>query len=359
MKEKIVVHFGGGALGRGLVIPVLIKSGWDVILVDTNQNLINQIKENGNTYILDVTDDTKRYQKMRLYDVINSKEEEVKLNEILKETDIVTTSVRRENLKYIAPTLCKAWENTENNHLVICCENVEDIGKYFKSLLVENGLKYKDLEKVKVPDTIIDRICATDKEMNVISEKFHECSVDKNIVEKTGVRFIDSVNDIKAHFYRKRYLMNTYADLVSFLGKKQGLKYLYEAVKDDSINERIIPYMNLLKKVLNLTYNISFKELNNWQDIYRQRLSNEKIPRDIDTVARNLEVKMGLEERFIAPLINLLELKEDITDGLPIIKELIDCHENKEIMFKKINEMWSKTSKGKQLKELFNSYIAE
>ena len=34
MKENMVVHFGAGALGRGLVVPLLSESGKQVVLAE-------------------------------------------------------------------------------------------------------------------------------------------------------------------------------------------------------------------------------------------------------------------------------------------------------------------------------------
>ena len=45
MNKQYVVHFGGGALGRGLVIPMLYESGKDVVLVDTNEEMLKELRK--------------------------------------------------------------------------------------------------------------------------------------------------------------------------------------------------------------------------------------------------------------------------------------------------------------------------
>ena len=56
MKENMVVHFGAGALGRGLVVPLLSESGKQVVLAETNETLLTQFNQN-NGYTLHIRDE--------------------------------------------------------------------------------------------------------------------------------------------------------------------------------------------------------------------------------------------------------------------------------------------------------------
>ena len=51
---------------------------------------------------------------------------------------------------------------------------------------------------------------------------------------------------------------------------------------------------------------------------------NPEIPRELHTVARSLWSKMTLSERFICPLIELIHLHIDVSDGLAVIQEIIE-----------------------------------
>lgn len=188
--------------------------------------------------------------------------------------------------------------------------------------------------------------------MTIVSEEFHELSVDKNVLSETGIEYINSIDNVEGHFYRKRYLLNSYADAISFLAKKEGLTYLYEAAQNDKINEQIKPYMELLKDLLHERYHISKEELEQWQEIYRKRLQNDKIPRELTTVARNLWEKLTVEERFVKPLIQLLEMKKDIAEGAKFIKKLIECGtEDEELsqIKEKLMEIWNVCPEGEIL----------
>lgn len=369
MKENLVVHFGAGALGRGLVVPLLKDSGYDVVIVDTNEELNKQINLT-NSYMLDISDEEadKRNKEIRIIQAVSPINDKEILEQYLKGAKIVTTSVRRENLIHVARALASIWGKYDiEGRKVICCENVEDAGSYFKSLLVSEAKTNEEiaiLNKIIVPDTIVDRICATSpSNINIVtSEKFHECSVDINVLSDTKIKLIPAVENIKGNFYRKRYLLNAYADAISFIALDRKLDYLYEAATNEEINEEIKTYMKLLKKLLNIKYNCNKKELDKWAIKYRKRLSNKEIPRKLDTVARNLWGKLTLEERFVSPLIELMDEGVNIEDGVKFIIKLINSANNtskdqlsKEQLIEKLNELWSETKSGQEFyKDVLN-----
>ena len=169
---------------------------------------------------------------------------------------------------------------------------------------------------------------------------------------------IDSTDNIRGHFYRKRYLLNSYADAISFLALAKGKTYLYEAAEDEAIQKEVLPYMKLLMKLLHQTYGIEPEESDMWFNRYRQRLSNPNIPRDLHSVARNLWAKLTIEERFVQPLLQLQQNGMDIGDGIHFLNHLI-CSENalrkqprsQQELLTGLYELWGNHEGGRQLYE--------
>ncbi len=371
MSKNIVVHFGAGALGRGLVVPLLYQSGYKIVLIDTNE-VLNKELNNTHSYIVDVSDEVpqKRKQEIKIIEAISPVSDNEKVKEYLKQANIVTTSVRRENLIHVARTIVDTWgDSYDENRMVICCENVENVGTYFKKILIDlakDEEHKKNIEQIRVPSTIVDRICSTSwpESSAVTSEIFHECAVDANIVADTKIKFIPSVNNIEAAFLRKRLLVNTYSDAICFIALEKGKTYLYEAVQSTEINSIVEPYISLLKKLLELEYGYTEDELNKWSEKYQKRLKNSKIPRKIDTVARNLWAKLSLEERFVFPLIKLIDHNVDISVGIGFLAKLIkygiksDIEEiNNDEIKKKLRVLWCKNAKGKDIYEKILNYL--
>jgi mannitol-1-phosphate 5-dehydrogenase len=363
MENKRAVHFGAGALGRGLVIPLLYKSGYDIVLIDTNEALNKALNET-KSYVVDISDEIpeKRMQEIKIVEALSPISDIEKVRACLQQTSIVTTSVRRENLIHVARTLVSIWGSMDgNNRLVLCCENIENVGAYFKNLLVSEAatpIQKARMKMIQVPDTIVDRICSTSWPQSTVvtSEIFHECSVDVNVVDDTGIEFIPAIRNIEMNFSRKRCLLNTYADAISFIALGDNKTYLYEAAESSEINEAIKSYMSLLQKMLILEYGCEKELLDHWQARYQKRLSNWEIPRELVTVARNLWLKLTLDERFVWPLIKLLDYHVDISEGTAFLAKLIrvgikfdsEKLSNEQVKIK-LKNLWSKTPKGMKI----------
>ena len=329
MEKQIIVHFGAGALGRGLVIPLLVESGCEVVIVDTNETL-NDVLNRDHSYEVCMTDDPQRHIiDIPIRAALSPAKDAVQIEKYLLASKTVTTSVRRENLNHVARTLADVWgSHPDGERRVILCENIELVGKYFTSLLYNAAQDVEQrevLRSVVVPDTIVDRICSADwpRTSCVTTEIFHELAVDANVLPDTCIRLIPSVGNISAAFARKRFLVNTYADASSVFALADGCHYLCDAVNNRSINDRIRPYMELLKRLLVIQYGYQPKELDEWEQIYKRRLANPEIPRDLRTVARGLWQKLEPDERFVQPIINLMKHGELVEDGVCFLADLI------------------------------------
>lgn len=361
---KTIVHFGGGALGRGLVVPLLDSSDYEVVLVDVNEKLLEKINQDKG-YMIDVTDEPedKRKQFISVKDTVSSISETEKLHAYLSEVDIVTTAVRRENLIHVVRSLLNGLDGSKKT-TIICAENIENVSKYFKELLVEVAItqeQKKIAESLVVPDTIVDRICSTHwpEEIQVNTEKFHELAVDKSVVADSGIELIPAVGNIEGAFARKRLMVNTYADASSFMAIARGKNYLHEAILDEDIQTELKPYFDSFKILLEKKYHYSAEELKKWQEIYKKRLSNSEIKRELSSVARNLWQKMTLEERFIWPLYELLDLGADVENGISVLVKMIQLNsqESNEEISKKLETLWGQNEKGHQLYVMAQNYL--
>lgn len=358
MERQLIVHFGAGALGRGLVVPILVQSGYDVVVADTNEPL-NRILNEEKSYLLNMTDDDKTpVRQVPVVKALSPVTDGAKLADCLRRAQTVTTSVRRENLRHVAKTLAEAWSGQDAaSRRVFCCENVEHVGSFFGGLLEEAAAtpdERENLRKVAIPDTIVDRICSANwpADSGVVSERFWECAVDARVAPVTNIETIAAVDDIEAAFARKRFLMNAYADAISFFALHAGNRYLYEAARDDAINRYVAPYLALLKRLLKMKYGYAQAALDHWAAVYRQRLSNQSIPRTLDTVARNLEQKLSAEERFVFPVLELMREGEPATEGADFLANLIRVgminQDDKKIIERLRNE-WEGTPEGIRL----------
>ena len=119
------VHFGAGNIGRGFIGQVLRNSGFTLVFVDTNQEVIDQINLDQG-YFIEVLDEMQTQFWIDQVSAINSNDTEKVIDELI-DCDLITTSVGAGNLKYIAPVLKSAMlkRYSDGNKInVLANENV-------------------------------------------------------------------------------------------------------------------------------------------------------------------------------------------------------------------------------------------
>ncbi|HEB1317311.1 TPA: mannitol dehydrogenase [Escherichia albertii] len=311
--KPIAVHFGAGALGRGLVVPLLIESGFDVIAIDSDEKLLASIRERQG-YDLLLTD-TRETQHIHLRDIFHPADE--KLTGWLQHASVITTSVRKENLHRIVKQLKNVPPKT-----LICCENIEYSGRFFAELMQEGGV---NPDGWRLPDCMVDRICSSCWPASTLieAESWGTVCIQK-LEGATTVQKFEQVENITLRFQEKRILVNTYADGISFLGLAAGKQYLYQAAESEEIRLAMDDYMQLMKLYLCQECHLDANYLEKMAEKHRLRLCNPHIKRSLESVARNFLQKVGPTERFIYPLTVLQQRGVDIQPAISFLNVLIN-----------------------------------
>jgi len=358
MQDKLVVHFGGGALGRGFIVPILKESGCKVVLADANEELIGRLKESlSYTLVIADEEEDKQVRKITIDGALSTVSDAEELKNVLREAMTVTTSVRQENLIHVAKIISEVWNDERScDRAVICCENLENASGYFKSLLAgaARDQKHREvLDQIKVPDTMVDRGCsqAQNDLMTVYTESFYEIGVDKTMLSDTGISLIPAVDDLQTHFFRKRFLLNTCADALAFMGLYYGLNNMTEAAGSEAVWAVLNPYIALVKSSLVVGFGMTNEEVEHWSKFYwtergkKTRGKSVSSERKLDDVARDMWRKLEYRERFILPLAVLKSKGYGIDSGLELIVKMIeflakqDGLEQKETL-NRLQQMW-------------------
>ncbi len=316
------IHFGAGALGRGLVVPRLVEAGWSVTVVDPLPELLEALRRAGG-YWLEWPDGIGAHTTwVPLAAALHPQNDRAVLQELLTDVPLVTTAVRKENLGRVATNLVAAWEHRNTDVALLGCENVERVDELLTKTLLAAGLPAERLGSVSIPRTVVDRICASDwpASTTIRTEQYAELAATETGRAIPGVL---QVADIDARFDRKRYLVNTLADAAAILGGVRGYTLLSQAFLDAPLLAELEPLIESLTRHLVMAHGFRVDELQAYVAASRRRLANPFIPRRLDTVARDVWRKMLPGERFFAPLIDLAERGESSDAALPVMARLV------------------------------------
>jgi mannitol-1-phosphate 5-dehydrogenase len=302
---RTCIHFGAGALGRGLVLPRLAAAGWAVIVVDPVTELLDRLRADGG-YALETRDGAGSYaMHIPLAGIFHPQDDAAALADGLASASLVTTAVRRENLEATVRHLAMAWAASMPPQVsLVACENVERVDELLHAMLDRTSLSRGRRGRLDIPRTVVDRICANKwpETTTVRTEIYSELAISQS---RRAVAGFDVFQDVDAMFDRKRYLVNTFADAAAILGLGRGYAYLSEAFRDDALLEELAPLLSALQLHLQLKHGLTIADLKTYTQTSRERLADDFIPRRLDTVARNIWRKMEPGERFFAPLIDL------------------------------------------------------
>jgi mannitol-1-phosphate 5-dehydrogenase len=336
------LHFGAGALGRGLILPLLADAGVEISVADINSDVVDRIRATGG-YPVAIFD---RGQRDDVFVPVTRAfaigRDDAALDAFLTEADFVTTSVQVGNLPNVVHRLTRVWKSSGRARTVVGCENLRKVGRHIKTLFQAANIDLS--EQVLAPDCVVDRICsASPSKLLIETERYTEWAVE--VPRQFAIKGPTLEEDVDRLFFRKRYLINTLADAVSFLGLRKGHVYLYQAIADEAIIDEVSPLLSLLRRHLVRVFEFGEREITNYQALSLERLGNRSIPRRIETVARDPWRKFGPAERFMEPLLAEANAGDDVTMVLKTMRSIIASVEpDRAIRDMKLAQSWGSST---------------
>lgn len=311
-----VVHLGAGALGRGLILPILVQNGADPVLVDTDGGLVEALGRAGD-YRLRVGPESERIPVGAVFTPADPA-----LAHRLRDARLITVSVRHANLAAAAEMLAACWSGSTGRHLVVGCENVAASSQLLRDLVIARGVAP---DRVIAADCVVDRICASrwPRDLDIETELHLEWAIAGNAL--AGIAVAETVADLAPRFARKRYLVNAFADAAAFLGQARGCRTLQAAAADEAVIRDVEPLLEALRRLLARRDGFTPAALVDYQASSRQRLADPAIARPIETVARDLWRKLGANERFVEPMRSLIELGESVEGAIDTLARLLSA----------------------------------
>lgn len=158
------VHFGAGSIGRGFIGHLLHESGYDIVFVDVQDDVVEALKTEGRYEVI-LAGEGEEHILVDRVTALHSDRDADEVTERLAEASLVTTAVGPSVLDVIAPAIAKGLvKRTQNGGSpvnVIACENMVGASQELKSLVMghvpdESAEAVEDL--CGFPNAAVDRI---------------------------------------------------------------------------------------------------------------------------------------------------------------------------------------------------------
>lgn len=323
----LAVHFGAGNIGRGFIGSLLSQSGYEVVFVDVNDELVQRLQER-QEYRVVIAGESREEQLIRHVSALHSQKQYEEVVDYIAKADLVTTAVGPNVLPHIAKGIAdglrKRLPNTPKRVHVIACENMIGGSSFLKKHVVEH-LSEEEKAELEMycgfPNCAVDRIVPNQKNddpLMVVVEPFFEWVIETkevvgDIPSIVGAHF---VTDLQPYIERKLFTVNTGHALAAYLGYYKQYPTINEAMEDASVRADVTKALHESGRVLIEKYGWSAEEHGAYIEKIIQRFTNSAITDEVTRVARSPIRKLGANDRLVSPASQYYNLFDEIPQGL-------------------------------------------
>lgn len=308
------VHFGAGNIGRGFIGEILAANNFEITFIDVNETIIDALKARQG-YTIELADETQEQIHIEHVTGLNNAKKPEAVIQAIAEADILTTAIGPNILPHIAELIAKGLEARQQHPDkpaidVIACENMIGGSTFLKSEVQKYIADWSALEAtVGFPDAAVDRIVPLqhhEDPLFVQVEPFCEWVIQesgmKSSIHLQGVHY---VADLEPYIERKLFSVNTGHATVAYTGALQGYQTIDEAMQDHLVVIQLKSVLEETGRLLIEKWAFDPEEHERYIEKIIQRFKNKHISDAITRVARTPVRKLGTEERFIRPVLEL------------------------------------------------------
>ena len=322
MYKKKMLQFGAGNIGRSFIGQLFSRSGYEVVFVDINKELVKELNKK-RKYILaikrnELPDEIILIENVR---AINGGDKEAVIREIA-DADIVATAVGKHALPQIVQVIALGlqlrYKKRRKNPLdIIIAENIRNGADYLRKEL-ENFLpeEYPFDKLVGLVESSIGKMVPLMKEEDkkkdllwVFAEPYNTLIVDKKGFKNPLPQVMDlwAIENIKAYVDRKLFIHNLGHSASAYFGYQYDseMTFIYEALEVPEIYKTVRECMKQSAVALNRTYpkDLALQDLQNHIDDLLFRFQNKSLGDTIFRVGRDLYRKLDKNERLVGPML--------------------------------------------------------
>lgn len=251
MAESAIV-FGAGNIGRGFIGQLFSESGYDVVFVDIDEELVNKLNREGNYHLQTVMGDVTHDYRIGPVRAVNGRDIAAVATAV-SNAAVGATAVGAGALKFITPALAEGISVRLARHdapfNILICENLKGAAQHVRQLVLDRLPESAgcDLpQSVGFVDTVIGRMVPVPTaEMRARDVSFIRVEPYKELpVDRSGfVGPVPSISAMTAYdnfglfTARKLYIHNCGHALLAYAGYLFGCEFGFEALEHPDVNE--------------------------------------------------------------------------------------------------------------------------
>ncbi len=334
-----VVQFGAGNIGRGFMSQLWTESGYEVVFVDVNAELVDALNER-RSYPLRLIENA-GHQDLTIAPVraLNGQENIVSVAATLARCTFACTAVGVNIFPHLASALAKAvvartaivangWKPVPREPLnVLCCENQAGAGAMLRAAVAdalalrsgERARRYFE-ENVAFVDASVGRMVPVptpellaEDPLLVAAEPYKELPIDADawLGPVPKIAALQPTSNFAGYVARKLFTHNGGHAVLAYLGYQSGHAYIWQAADDPAIVPILQGAWQETGAALAAAYGFDKNEQARHQEDLLHRFRNRALGDTAERVARDPLRKLRPDDRLVGGA--LLCLQHGIT----------------------------------------------
>ena len=317
-KKKQAVIYGAGNIGRGFIGQLFYESGYEIVFIDVNKNLINLLNERKEYPIKFAGEDNFQSEiiikNIKALDAssdnINSLTE---IARVISKADIMAVSVGVNILKLITQAVAnginKRFGDKNFKELnIIICENLINAAQIMRDGVSEYiNPEYKNLynERIGFVQASVERAVPiqTDETkdgdpLRIAADDYKYLYADKNAFkgEIPEIKNIIARSPFEYYIKRKLYVHNMGHALCAYLGDIANCEYIWQAIENPRIKKITEEAMRCSGTALEKIYGQSDGD---YTDDLLKRFANKSLGDTVLRVGVDLKRKLSPNDRIV------------------------------------------------------------
>jgi len=289
--KKTAVMYGAGNIGRGFIGQVFHDSGYEVVFIDVNQDVVTALNERGSYTQLIVDGDRTDRREITGIRAVDGLDREAVAREIAG-CDIIAVSVGAAILPHIAPFLADGLMLRTQPLNILVCENLIHAPAILRGYISDIISDSSKLDLAGFVGATIGRMVPVMPEQQraddptlIAVEKFSTLPLDGDAVVPPVPELQHAVFCSPFAFEegKKLYIHNMGHALSAYFGALQGYTFIWQSMENNSIREQVRNAMMATAEALARKYNEDMIKLTASVDDLLSRFGNKGLG---DTVAR-------------------------------------------------------------------------
>jgi len=316
MTKSSIVIWGSGAIGRGFVADLFTAAGYEVVLVDQDQGLVEQLRKAGQYAVVRAKTELEQevviIKNFRVHHTSEIDALQAELNRCQLMAVAVYPQVFDAVAKQLVPLLLRRLEMYPRSPLdILLCVNLTQAAEKFRQSLSRacpTGKVDELLAYTGLVETLVIRICPQlgaeirqREPLKVLTNGYPTLHVDRKafigeLPRLSSIRFVD---DMRAEERRKIYTYNMAQAALAYHGALRGYGKIVECIADEKVRAEAEGALKEVGAALSAEFGFGEQEMKEWNSNVMEQTANPALGDTVQRMGADPLRKLNRNDRLV------------------------------------------------------------